>query len=96
MSVRLHHPALVVPDLERARDFYCQLFGFECVRETHWDESNQVFNQIVGLNDSAATVCMLRGNNCYLELFEYSTPESSHEPGQMQASDCTSAWAGNN
>ena len=87
MPARLHHPALVVPDLDAARNFYCDLLGFDFVKESTWDGSNKFFNQIVALDASAARFCLLRGENCYLELFEYATPSSNANPKALAAND---------
>jgi len=83
----LHHPGIVVPDLDRAVTFYCALTGFEKVRETSWTGDNTIFNQVVGLEGSAARLCLLQGPNCYLELFEYSMPASAAVPGDNRAND---------
>jgi len=83
----LHHPGIVVPDLEQAVVFYCELAGFKKVRETSWREDNAAFNQVVGLEGSAARLCMLQGANCYLEIFEYSAPVSDASPAVRGAND---------
>jgi len=83
----LHHPGIVVPDLEAAANFYSTLTGFEIVRETSWTTDHVIFNKVVGLKGSAARLCLLRGKNSYLELFEYSAPASNAVPGEREASD---------
>ena len=87
MNARLHHPGLVVPDLDRALAFYCSALGFECIRESSWEADNDAFNQIVGLERSAARVCMLKVGSCYLEIFQYEEPASAHEPACLDAND---------
>lgn len=85
----IHHPGIVVTNLERAQEFYCTVLGFEFVLEFSWGASNATINQIIGLSESAASVRLLRCQNSYLELFEYSQPDASigstrlnaHEPG---------------
>lgn len=71
-----HHPGVVVDDLQKATRFYCELLGYTVYSESSWDQGNQTFNQIVGLAKSAARLRMLKGENAYLELFEYESPPS--------------------
>jgi glyoxylase I family protein len=81
-----HHPGIVVPDLENAIRFYTELFNMKIVREHEWDESSH-FNKIIGLDRSSAKYCFLKGANCYLELFQYSSPASDVKPGELNAND---------
>lgn len=75
--VGFHHPGVVVDDLDKATRFYCDLLDYSVVTESSWDEDNDVFNQIVGLEGSAARLRMLKGTNAYIELFEYRKPDSA-------------------
>ena len=36
--VGFHHAAIVVPDLDRAVQFYCALAGYEKIRESRWEQ----------------------------------------------------------
>jgi glyoxylase I family protein len=83
----LHHAGIVVPDLDKAIVFYSALTGFEKIRETSWSSDNTRFNQVVGLKNSAARLCLLQGTNCHLELFEYSTPVSDASTENHAAND---------
>ncbi len=83
----LHHPGVVVQDLDKAVTFYCEFAGFEKVRNTSWSEDNTAFNQVVGLKGSAASLCLLRNRNCFLELFEYSSPASTVAPESQGANE---------
>jgi catechol 2,3-dioxygenase-like lactoylglutathione lyase family enzyme len=77
------HAGLVVDDLERAREFYEQMFGFHLLSEEGWRE-NPLVDGVIGSSGSAARTYMLAGHNCYLELFEYQAPEqSAPEPAQL-------------
>lgn len=76
-----HHPGVTVPDLDAGIAFYSQLFGYEVLLRSSWEKDNKHFNQIVGLQGSAARFCMLKGANAYLELFEYSAP--AHKSGTV-------------
>lgn len=71
LTISYHHTGVVVPDLDAAVQFYCSLFGFEIFSQGSWDADNAGFNQVVGLESSSARLCMLRGDNAFLELFEY-------------------------
>ncbi len=75
MILGFAHPAIVVPDLEKAVKFYTEMFGFEFVEEESWDADNDMYNQGVGLERSAATNCVLKGHNCFLELFLFEAPD---------------------
>ena len=74
MSIRgVHHVALSVPDIEKARDFYVSVLGFQECSRLEWADAPAV-DEIVGLNGSAAKLMMLKLGNFHLELFEYSAP----------------------
>lgn len=73
MILGFAHPGIVVPDLERAREFYENMFGFEVIAEENWN-NDSFYDQGTGLKYSAAKGYVLKGHNCYLELFEYSAP----------------------
>lgn len=76
MILGFSHPCLVVPDLERARDFYHQMFGFEVTSEESWSDEPEM-DSAMGLEGSACRGYMMKGHNCFLELFEFSSPEST-------------------
>lgn len=89
MILGFAHPALVVPDLEQACDFYQEMFGFRRFAEEGWSDSSAA-DKIVGLRGSACRGQTLAGHNCYIELFEFSAPQQdgpppeslgAHEPG---------------
>jgi catechol 2,3-dioxygenase-like lactoylglutathione lyase family enzyme len=76
------HPGLVVPDLEKARRFYEEMFGFRYLCDEGWSDS-AVADRVVGLQKSACRGVTLAGHNCFLELFEFSEPHppvSGSEP----------------
>lgn len=88
MILGFGHPGIVVSDLEAAREFYQKMFGFEVAHFESWTADNVRYNQAIGLSHSAASGYVLRGHNCYLELFQYSSPKSSDSrPKQLQAHD---------
>lgn len=89
MILGFAHASLNVPDLERARQFYEAMFGFSYAGDEGWANNPEV-DQCLELDGSASRGYMLKGHNCYLELFEYSSPEQkgpdpstlgSNEPG---------------
>ena len=89
MILAFAYPCLVVPDLEHAREFYEQMFGFKAVSKRGWDDHG-AGNKPVGSQESSCQGYMLEGHNCYLELLEYRQAEpkarrpeflDNHEPG---------------
>lgn len=89
MILGFAHPALVVPDLEKARAFYESMFGFRFFCEEGWKD-NPTINSAIGTTGSSCKGCTLAGHNCYLELFEFDSPGPDgadpaslgpHEPG---------------
>ena len=84
--IGFHHVDLVVPDIDGAKTFYMALLDLELYSESSWDGDNSGFNQVVGLEQSSARLCMLKGSNGFLELFEYSSPTGTNA-GQSQAND---------
>ena len=81
-----HHAAIVVPDLDKAVQFYSARAGYEKIRESRWDRDSD-FNRIIGMSGTSARFCMLEGPNGYLELFEYEQPQSTADPASLNAND---------
>lgn len=81
MILGFAHPGLVVPDLDKARVFYEQMFGFRYFCDEGWD-NNPVADRVVGIDGSACRGVTLAGHNCYIELFEFSKPEQETSPGK--------------
>lgn len=79
MILAFAHPGLVVPDLDRAVTFYRAMFGFEPITQEGWSD-NPEMDRAVGLKGSATKGCMLRGHNCFLELWQYSAPQQTAQP----------------
>lgn len=80
MTAYLHHPGIVVPDLDAAIAFYGALFGYREVFRGAWQAPAVIFDQIVGLEGSAGRSCLMQGAGGYLELFEYSAPVAEMLP----------------
>jgi catechol 2,3-dioxygenase-like lactoylglutathione lyase family enzyme len=77
MILGVHHPALAVPDLRRAREFYCGVLGFRVVMEAEIPSGIAPMNAAFGVADAGCKVCMVRKGNSCIELFEF----ASGEPG---------------
>ena len=88
MGVTFHHFGIVVPDLDKASQFYQQALGFEEQYRFNWTaEHSPLVEQVIGIKDSAAHAIMLEGGGCHLELFEYSDPEPRGDPESERPSD---------
>ena len=75
MILAFAHPGLVVPDLEKARQFYQLMFGFEVISNEGWKDSPEM-DRAIGLKGSSCRGLMMKGHNCFLELFEYDSPST--------------------
>ena len=73
MILAFSHPCIVVSDLEAARDFYEQMFGFRLLSNEGWN-NDPIIGAAVGTPKSSCKGYMLAGHNCFLELFEFSSP----------------------
>jgi catechol 2,3-dioxygenase-like lactoylglutathione lyase family enzyme len=74
MIVGVHHVGLVARNLERLAAFYRDAIGFVEVAAMEWSRGSPEVDQIVGVEDSAARLVMMRLGGVMLELFEYSSP----------------------
>ncbi len=74
MILGFSHPAIVVDDLEKAREFYAEMFGFRVISEEGWSQNNEA-ERATGLRNSSCTGYMMAGHNCFLELFEFTCPQ---------------------
>ena len=79
MILAFAHPGLVVDDLERAREFYEQMFGFRVISDEGWSD-DPVVDGAIGSSGSRSRGYMLAGHNCFLELFEFEAPEQGAPP----------------
>jgi len=76
MILGVHHPALSVPSLEQALDFYCGKLGFETVMSAEIPPGIPPLNQAFGLDDAGCKVAIIkRGNSC-IELFEFQAEDT--------------------
>lgn len=65
----VHHPALSVPDLQKALDFYCGVVGFEVVMEA--DLPAGLMEAPFGLDQAGCKVRMIAKGTTCIELFEF-------------------------
>jgi glyoxylase I family protein len=71
----IHHIAVHVRDLERMLKFYRLAFGFEIVGEPFSWRDNTLFDQVMDVPGSGGRGALLRAGSCYMEIFQFSTPE---------------------
>jgi catechol 2,3-dioxygenase-like lactoylglutathione lyase family enzyme len=76
MILGLHHPALAVPDMQTALDFYCGVLGFRVVMEAELPSGWDPMARALGLADSACKIRMLRKGNSCIEFFEFKEREA--------------------
>jgi len=79
MILAFAHPGLVVPDLEKAIDFYSKMFGFKVLSYENWEDS-KAYDQAIGVKNSAAKGALLSGHNCHIEIFQYTSPGQTIDP----------------
>ena len=78
MILGVHHPALAVPDMQQALDFYCGVIGFEQVMEADLPSGFEPMSQAFGVPDAGCKVRMVKKGNTCIELFEF----NASEPGE--------------
>lgn len=70
----IHHIAIHTQNFERTCAFYKEAFGFEpVIEELSWSD-NAFFDSVIGLENTAGRLVMLKANNMYMEVWEYSSP----------------------
>ncbi len=82
-TIKFHHAGLAVPDLEKAIQFYCGVFGFTILQRINWDSTQVEWPvKVTGVANSMVKGVQLQGDNGFLELFEWIQPESTGKPTQ--------------
>ena len=77
----VHHIGMNVRDMDRMQRFYQEAFGFVPVDEGFSWANEPIMDKIVDVPNSASKGVMMRSGTCYVELFQYSSPEpTSTEP----------------
>ena len=70
----IHHIGIHTPDLDRLQSFYEQAFGFEMVgQEINFRDVPEA-SLVMGVPNPVARNVMLKAHNCFIELFEWSSP----------------------
>ena len=76
MILGVHHPALAVPDMQQALDFYCQILGFEVVMDAEIPSGIAPMDEAFGVADAGCKVRMIKKGNSCIELFEFAAGEA--------------------
>lgn len=71
----IHHVAIHTPDIDRLRSFYEKAFDFEAVGEEANLADFPEAALITGVEGAAARTVMMKAENCFIELFQWSFPE---------------------
>jgi catechol 2,3-dioxygenase-like lactoylglutathione lyase family enzyme len=71
MILGVHHPALSVPSLDAALDFYCGKLGFETVMNAEIPSGIPPMNEAFGVDDAGCKVAIVKRGNSAIELFEF-------------------------
>ncbi len=71
----IHHVAVHVRDLDRMIAFYREALGFDVVGDPFSWRNAEIVDKLIDVPGSAARGVMMRAGTCYLELFEFETPE---------------------
>ena len=75
--IGVHHIAVSVPDIAKARTFYIDILGgVEEVAPMAWQD-NPFIDAAIGLPGSVAEQFMVRLGNTHIEVFEYHQPRSA-------------------
>ncbi len=76
MILGVHHSAISVPDIAKAKEFYCDALGFEPVMEAELPSGLKMMDDAMGLEDSSCKLAMLKKGNSCIELFEFNSPDT--------------------
>jgi catechol 2,3-dioxygenase-like lactoylglutathione lyase family enzyme len=74
----IHHSTIVVPDLDKAVEFYTRVLGFVVAQELTI-ESTTVTRQLTGLEQPAARGVFLKAGWGYLKLLQFEQPHPEHQ-----------------
>ena len=70
----VHHPALAVPDMGQALDFYCGVIGFELCMQADIPSGIEPMDTAFAVPDAGCKVRMIKKGNTCIELFEFNSP----------------------
>jgi len=82
----IHHIAISVPDLDQARDFYCDVLGFEIAESFDFGPDNES-DRVTQVRGASANVLMLRAGNMHIELFEFTNADVRSQPADRPVCD---------
>jgi glyoxylase I family protein len=74
MLKEVHHTGLSVTDIDKSLELYHDILGFEI----EWDatiENIPEFGTVISLPGVKERICMMRLNNCRIELFQFFEPK---------------------
>ena len=75
MILGVHHPAMAVPDMQAALDFYCDVLGFRVVMEAELPPRWEPMSRALGVADAACSIRMVRKGNSCIEFFAFGVQE---------------------
>lgn len=85
MILAFAHPAIVVPDLDLARQFYSDMFGLRELCKEGWSNEPSI-DEAIDCVGSACKGVTLAGHNSYLELFQFEKPiQTGPDPASLDA-----------
>ena len=73
----IHHTTIVVPELQKAVDFYTRVLGFVPVQDVTIEASAEMAG-LMQLEAPAARGVFLKSGWGYLKLLEFETPHPDH------------------
>jgi glyoxylase I family protein len=83
----IDHTAISVPDLRAAVDFYCNVLGFEIESESGWPKGAKQIDSLVGLENSASKLVMVRLGTTRIEIFQYESPTPNPRDSDFRVCD---------
>jgi catechol 2,3-dioxygenase-like lactoylglutathione lyase family enzyme len=89
MILGVHHPALAVPSMQQALDFYCGVLGFEAVMEADLPSGVEPLSVAFGVADAGCKVRMVRKGGTCIELFEFNQAEAGDPKRPVNRSGIT-------
>ncbi len=81
-TVQIRHAGVVVSDLKRSLEFYCDLLGFRVVCVA--DESPSYISSLLAIPDGRVTTAKLAApsGEALIELLDFHRPDRPHEPAR--------------
>lgn len=69
----IHHVAISVPSVEKAKAFYVEKLGFELIDSAHYTPT-EIGDELMRLKDAECHIIMVKAGNLILEIFEFLAP----------------------